>query len=94
MVKGERGGVVVEPQTPEREVGGSIPTSPVLCPLAIKDTFIPRKVLVIPRKWCLRPNMTEKLFTRTLSLNKTKTKSMVKSCCISVITANFGALKL
>ena len=28
---GEHGGLVVEPRTPEREVGGSIPTS-VLCP--------------------------------------------------------------
>ena len=29
---GERGGSVVECQTPEREVGGSIPTAAVLCP--------------------------------------------------------------
>ena len=36
-----------------------------------KDTFTPRKVLVIPRKWWLCPYMTEKLFTGTLSLNKT-----------------------
>ena len=28
----EHGGLVVEPRTPEREVGGSIPTSAVLCP--------------------------------------------------------------
>ena len=28
---GERGGLVVEPLTPEREVGGSIPTSTLLC---------------------------------------------------------------
>ena len=32
------------------------------------------KVLVIPRKRWLRPDTTEKLFTGTLSLNKTKTK--------------------
>ena len=42
-----------------------------------KDTFTPRKVLVIPRKQWLRPDMTEKLLTATLSLatlslNKTK----------------------
>ena len=30
--KGERGGLVVESLTPERVVGGSIPTSAVLCP--------------------------------------------------------------
>ena len=29
---GERGGLVVESLTPEREVGSSIPTSTVLCP--------------------------------------------------------------
>ena len=29
-------------------------------------TFL--KVLVIPRKWWLRPNMTEKLFTGTLRI--------------------------
>ena len=29
---GQRGGSVVEFRTPEREVGGSIPTAAVLCP--------------------------------------------------------------
>ena len=37
-----------------------------------KDTFTPRKVLVIHRKRWLRRDMAEKLFTGTLSLNKTK----------------------
>ena len=32
----------------------------------------PLKVLVIPRKRWLRPDMTEKLFTKTLSLNPNK----------------------
>ena len=32
LVEGERGGLVVETRAPEREVGGSIPTSAVLCP--------------------------------------------------------------
>ena len=32
VVEGERGGSVVESRTPEREVGGSKPTSAVLCP--------------------------------------------------------------
>ena len=41
-----------------------------------KDTFTPQKVLVIPRKRWLLPDMTEKLFTRMLSHNKTKTKSL------------------
>ena len=39
-----------------------------------KDTFTSRKALVIPRKRWLHPNMTEKLFTGTLSFNITKTK--------------------
>ena len=65
---GEHGGLVVEPWTPEREVGGSIPTTAVLC--LSEDTFTPRKVLVIARKKWLRPDMTEKLFTGTLSHNK------------------------
>ena len=30
--EGERGSLVVEPRTPEREVGGSIPTSAMLFP--------------------------------------------------------------
>ena len=32
LFNGERGGSVVECRTPEREVGGSIPTAAVLCP--------------------------------------------------------------
>ena len=32
IIKRERSGLVVESLTPEREVGGSIPTSAVLCP--------------------------------------------------------------
>ena len=55
--------------TPDREVGGSIPTSTVMCPSAIcKDTVTPRKVLVIPRKRWLHPEMTEKLLTGMLSI--------------------------
>ena len=47
-----------------------------------KDTFTPRKVLVIPRKRLVRPDMTEKVFTWTLSLNKTKTKlEKLQSMC-------------
>ena len=39
-----------------------------------KDTFTPRKVLAIPRKRWLRPDMTEKLLTGTLSINTNQTK--------------------
>ena len=41
-IHGERGGLVVEPRIPEREVGGSIPTSAVLCPRA-KTHLLPEK---------------------------------------------------
>ena len=40
----------------------------LLCCVLEQDIFTPPKVLVIPRKRWLRPNMTEKLFTRTLSI--------------------------
>ena len=42
---------------------GSIPFSAVFCPWA-RHIHSP-KVLVIPRKWRLCPDMTEKLFTGT-----------------------------
>ena len=46
--KGERGGSVVECRTPEREVGGSIPTAAVLCPWA--RHFTPRKYWLITQE--------------------------------------------
>ena len=45
---GERGGSVVECRTPEREVGGSIPTAAVLCPWARR--FTPRKYWLITQE--------------------------------------------
>ena len=66
---GERSGSVVECRTPEREVRGSRPTAAVLCPWA--RHFTPRKYWLITRKRWLRPDMTEKLLTGTLSLNTT-----------------------
>ena len=39
-----------------------------------KDTFTQRKVLVIPRKQWLSPDMTEKLLTWMLSINTNKQK--------------------
>ena len=45
---GERGGSVVECRTPEREVGGSIPTAAVLCPWA--RHFTPRKHWLITQE--------------------------------------------
>ena len=48
MLRGERGGSVVECRTPEREVGGSKPTAAVLCPWA--RHFTPRKYWLITQE--------------------------------------------
>ena len=69
---------MVEPPTPERDVGGSIHLPPRVVSLS-KDTFNPRKVLGIPRKLWLCPDMTEKLFTGTLRLIKTKNQNYLYS---------------
>ena len=45
------------------------------CCVLEQDTFTSQKVLVIPRKRWLCPDMTEKMLTGTLNLNKTKTKT-------------------
>ena len=58
------GGLVVERQTPEREVGVRSSLR-LLCCILEQDTFTSQKVLVIPRKWWLCPDMTEKLLTGT-----------------------------
>ena len=58
------------PRTPDPEVGGSSRTRVKPCCVLEQDTFTPQKVLVIPRKRWLRPNMTEKLFTGTLRINQ------------------------
>ena len=42
--------------------------------LSLSKTIYSPKVLVIPRKRWLRPDMTEKLLTGTLSLNTNKLK--------------------
>ena len=58
------------PRTPYPEVGGSSLTRVKPCCVLEQGTFTPQKVLVIPRKRWLRPNMTEKLFTGTLRINQ------------------------
>ena len=65
---------MVEHQTPERQVGVRSSLRSLCCVLE-QDTFTSQKVLVIPRKWWLRPYMTEKLFTGTVSKNQTKKKT-------------------
>ena len=49
---------------------GSSPTWVKPCCVLEQGTFTLQKVLVIPSKWWLRPNMTEKLFTGTLRVNQ------------------------
>ena len=46
--------------------------------VSLSKTYLPPKVLVIPRKRWLRPNMTETLFTGTLSI-KPNQKHFYKS---------------
>ena len=58
------------PRTPDPEVRGSSPTRVKPCCVLEQGTFTPKKVLVIPRKRWLRPNMTEKLFIGTLRINQ------------------------
>ena len=58
------------PRTPDPEIGGSSPTRVKPCCVLEQGTFTPQKVLVIPRKQWLRPNMTEKLFIGTLRINQ------------------------
>ena len=58
---------MVEHQTPEQESWvRNLPRRVV----SLSKTLYSPKVLVIPRKQCLRPDMTEKLLTGTLYLNK------------------------
>ena len=66
--EGEGGGSVVEHRTPERERGGGFKTN-LRRVVSLSETLYSPKVLVIPRKRWLCPDMTEKLLTGTLSPN-------------------------
>ena len=57
-------------RTPDPAVGGSSPTRVKPCCVLEQGTFTPQKVLVIPRKRWLRPNITGKLFTGTIRINQ------------------------
>ena len=81
---GERGGLLVERQTPEREVGGF--ETFLHRVVSLSKTLYCQKVLVISRKWWLRPEMTEKLLTGKLSLNTKKTKK--QNWCLVVYEAD------
>ena len=79
-LSGERGGLVVNASDPRSRGPGFEPHSgqTMLCPWA-RHIHSP-KVLVIPRKWWLRPNMTEKLFTGTLKIKSTNQKHCQSLC--------------
>ena len=64
---------MVEFQSPERKVGFRSSFRMPCCILE-QDTFTSQKVLVVPRKQWLCPDMTEKLLTGTQSINLNKTK--------------------
>ena len=69
---------MVESLTPAREIGGF--DTYLRCVVSMsKDTFTPRKELVLPRKRWLRPDMTEKLLIGTLSIDTNKTKNQTKA---------------
>ena len=68
------------PRTPDLEVGVSSPTRVKPWCVLEQGTFTPQKVLVIPRKRWLRPNMTEKLFTGMLRINHPTNHSYQTKC--------------
>ena len=91
LVIGERGGSVVECRTPEREVGGSKPTTAVLCPWA--RHFTPRKYWLITQEavapsrhdwkivdWDVKPQhkQTNKIFGHNLNSSPFLDKQLVK----------------
>ena len=47
--------------------------------VSLSKTYLPPKALVISRKRWLRPNMSEKLFTGTLSIKPNKILSIIES---------------
>ena len=81
---------------------GSSPTRVKPCCVLEQGTFTPQKVLVIARKWWLRPNMTEKLFTGTLRINQpTNQPPLVWPLCLNfrlitksyLVSENQGTLR-
>ena len=81
------------PWSPDPEVGGSSPTwSP--CSVFEQDIFTPLpQVLVITKKRWLRPNMTEKLLTGTLSIKKLSIM-ITGPCNVHPLTSHFYIVKL
>ena len=70
IILGERGGLVDNASDSGSRGRDSNPTRVKPSCVLEQGTFTPPKVLVIPRKRWLSPNMTEKLFTWTLRINQ------------------------
>ena len=81
-------------RTPDPEVGGSSPTRVKPCCVLEQGTFTPQKVLVIPRKRWLHPNMTEKLFTGTLRINQPTNLSFMFTLAIYTILYDYTQVNL
>ena len=81
------------PRTPDPEVGGSRPSRVIPCCVLEQGTFTPQKVLVIPRKGWLRPNMTEKLFTGMLRINQSINRFYFFTCSIMAEDGDEGSPK-
>ena len=75
QVDGGRGGLVVNARTPDPEVGFEPDSGRRV--VSLSKTYLPPKVLVIPRNQWLCPNMTEKLFTGMLSIKPNQAKKQV-----------------
>ena len=57
--------------------------------VSLSKTYLPPKVLVIPRKRWLRPNMTEKLFTGTLNIKPKHMYLRVQITCIEILSGTY-----
>ena len=69
----DRGGLLVEHRAPNQMVLGPIRTwGAVLCPWA-RQSYSPHYCLIPRHRW-LRPDITEKFVTATLSINTNKQK--------------------
>ena len=88
---GERGCLVVNASDSGYSGRGFEPHSSqtVLCPGA-RQIYSP-KVLVIPRKRWLRPNMTERLFTGTLRINHPT--NLWDTCFIGISTSGLRTVR-
>ena len=70
---------MVERWTPEREVARF--ETYLRRVVSLSKTLYSSKVKVIPRKWWLRFDMTEKLLTGTLNLNTNKQTLFIEITC-------------